>query len=226
MRKLAWVVFAIGCGGGTKHAATPVAPPGTAPIVAASPSPPPPPPDQQTVAIADPSSGNGADPCDGGEVTGGADGDGDGFGKGGLGLVGTGRGGGGGGEGIGLGHGSSIGSAGPGARQPRPITAREGKVTVKGSLPVDVVRRIVRRNQAQLRYCYEQQLASHPALQGTLMLTLAIDRSGVVASAQAHGIHADLEACAVRAATRWEFPRPPKADVVIATVPYVFAPGE
>jgi len=222
MHRLLAVVIALGgCGGSSRP---PVAP---APVKAAD-----------TVAMADPCDGGEiredpcaggeakeqvaiADPCDGGEA------------QGGLGLRGTGEGGGGTGEGVGLGTVGTIGSGrgtgsgygagkgGLGSRSTVPQVTL-GKHTVTGKLPADVVRRIVRAQVNQVRYCYEKLLTARPDAAGVLTLELVITPNGDVAEAKANGVTPDLESCVTRRAMTWKFPKP-TSGIVKVSYPMTFA---
>ena len=225
-RLLALVVILGGCGGSSRAPAAPA----PAPVKTAN-----------TVAMTDPCDGGElkedpcaggeakqqvavADPCDGGEA------------QGGLGLRGTGEGGGGVGSGPGLGSigtigagkgtgtgtGSGYGSGGGGGRSTS-AAITFGKLEVTGKLTADVVRRIVTTHIAQLRFCYEKQLATRPDAAGLVTLELVITPNGTVGNAKATGIAPDLESCISQKAIRWEFPKP-KSGIVKVTYPITFAP--
>lgn len=163
---------------------------------------------------------------------------GENFGFGGLGLRGTGVGGGGTGEGtIGLGRigmiggggggtgsgygrgGSGFGRGGSGSPRPR---VRIGRATVAGPLAPEIIRRVVRRHMSELRYCYEQQLQSHPDLAGRLELKFVITPSGSVQSSQvtSHLSEHAVGTCAARAVRRWTFPSSPSP--VVVNYPFIF----
>jgi hypothetical protein len=101
-------------------------------------------------------------------------------------------------------------------------TMQWGMPTVKGELDANIVRRVLRRNANQLRYCYEKQLQVNPTLRGLLVIKLVIDAEGKVTSASASGLHKDVEACAATRARTWLFPKP-KSGVVSATQPVTFS---
>lgn len=166
------------------------------------------------------------------------------FGYNGLGLRGTGRGGGGDGYGtIGLGRLNTIGhGAGGGTgsgygkgrgrldgRRPRgPMVFTPGTGTVKGSLSRDVIRRYIRRNLNQIRYCYEQELAQRPDLAGRVQVRFVISTSGAVASSSVAGStigNPRVEQCVARAVGRIGFPAP-DGGVVIVTYPFMFTSAE
>ncbi|MBI3205520.1 MAG: AgmX/PglI C-terminal domain-containing protein [Myxococcales bacterium] len=95
-------------------------------------------------------------------------------------------------------------------------------VGVSGTLPVEVVTRVVRARYGQFRACYNRRLGENPLLQGRVTLELAIDAEGKVTRAADAG--SDLPdpvtvSCFVAAARRLTFPKPDGAAK--ATVPFV-----
>ncbi|MFZ5786224.1 MAG: TonB family protein, partial [Acidobacteriota bacterium] len=169
---------------------------------------------------------------------------GDNFGYGGLGLRGTGRGGGGTGEGtIGLGNLATIGHGGGGGsgsgygrgagglrgRRASVPEIRTGTAAVRGSLSKEVIRRYIRRNINQIRFCYEQQLARRPDLSGRVAIQFVISPSGAVSSASVAGStlgEPAVEQCVARAVERIAFPQPEGGGVVIVTYPFMFQSAE
>ncbi len=161
---------------------------------------------------------------------------GDNFGFGGLGLRGTGRGGGGTGEGtIGLGnlgtigHGAGTGSGyGSGAsglsRRSGVPNVTTGSAEVRGELSPEVIRRVVRRHINEARFCYEQQLAQQPELQGRVDIAFVIGANGAVATASVASTtlnDARVEACLTQAVRRWMFPSL-SSGIANITYPFTF----
>jgi TonB family protein len=165
---------------------------------------------------------------------------------GGLGLVGTGAGGGATGEAtIGLGNLGTIGKAsgndgggngsgygrgagGLGGRRARAPEVIPGDANVRGPLDKEIIRRIIRRHINEVRYCYEQSLAVHPAIGGRVMVQFTIAASGQVISSLLQNStvgDARAESCIVQAVRRWEFPRPLGGGIVIVSYPFVLTPG-
>jgi hypothetical protein len=78
-----------------------------------------------------------------------------------------------------------------------------------GGLHKDIVRRYVRRKQAQLTYCYEKELLASPKLGGTVRATFTITDRGTVAGTAISGLgNATVEACIASTLASIEFPRP------------------
>jgi TonB family protein len=145
---------------------------------------------------------------------------GEAFGFGGLGLRGTGRGGGIPGGTIGLGNLGGIGQGGGGG--PR---VRDGVAEVRGSLPSEVIRRVIRRHINEVRHCYEQRLAQNPSLAGRVGVRFVIGPTGRVISAEVESStmnDGETEACIAAAVRRWTFPAPDGGGIVAVSYPFVF----
>lgn len=167
-----------------------------------------------------------------------------GRGSGGLGLRGTGSGGGGTGRGTlfgsgtmgtgvgaGRGSGGGRGGGGPGARgrartEVR-VTMRTGTPRINGYLSPEQIMRVVRRNQAAVRYCYENELQRQPSLSGRIAIRWRIARNGSVTTARIASTsmrNARVEGCIVRQVRRWRFPEPDGGEVDV-NFPFIFGSG-
>jgi outer membrane biosynthesis protein TonB len=167
-----------------------------------------------------------------------------GRGSGGTGLRGSGRGGGGTGPGTlfgagrmgtgvgaGRGAGGGRGRGGPGARgRPREevrVRMQTRRPRVNGYLSPEQIMRVVRRNQAAVRYCYENELQRQPNLSGRITIHWRISRSGSVSSARVGSStmrNARVEGCIVRQVRRWRFPQPDGGEVDV-DFPFIFGAG-
>lgn len=172
-------------------------------------------------------------------------------GNGGLALSGTGESGGGPGSGIGLNGISGLGNClslpcgrGPGGQGPGGIgqggsplrgghspnfhMPRAEKTEFNGSIPADVIQRIVRLNFGRFRNCYETGLRTNPSLAGRVAAKFVIDRSGAVSMSRDGG--SDLPdqavvACVVNSFQTLSFPNPQGGQVTV-TYPLVFSPEQ
>jgi TonB family protein len=170
---------------------------------------------------------------------------GPGYGVGGLGPLGTGAGGGGEHEGM-IGAGGPLGTIGKFGRGPGsdpgygtgvgPLHTHLaivpdpmiGNVTVRGTLDKEIIRRVVRRNLNQVKYCYQQALAKRPSLEGRVVTQFTIAPTGRVLAAvvQSSTLQATaVEACIVNAIKRWEFPEPDHGGLAMVSYPFSFAPA-
>lgn len=162
---------------------------------------------------------------------------GDGSGVGGLGLRGVGVGGGGTGEVIGLGTIGTIGTgggAGTGSGMGRGAgfsgygsgRARSGPApqvklgipAVQGKLDPEIVRRILRRHLAAVRYCYEKEQVKSPQLAGEVRLAFTIGAGGEVAAvslASSTLQNSAVESCVLARVKTMAFPQPESGVVLV-----------
>jgi hypothetical protein len=107
---------------------------------------------------------------------------------------------------------------------PKSAVASQGAATVSGSLPPDVIQRVVRRHMAQIRYCYEQGLASNPSLAGSVKIHFVIAADGTVATATESDSTLGaptVTSCITRTFRAMVFPAP-SGGIVTATYPLTF----
>ncbi|MDF1563513.1 MAG: AgmX/PglI C-terminal domain-containing protein [Deltaproteobacteria bacterium] len=160
---------------------------------------------------------------------------GDAHGVGGLGSRGTGPGGGGSALGIG-GLGTKGGGRGRGGYGSVDLGGKgrgksnlsSGTTIVKGGLDKEVIARIVRRHQNEIKYCYERELQKDPNLYGKIAILWIIDATGAVAKAtvaQTTMGNSEVENCIITRVKRWRFPQPKGGGIVQVTYPWIFKPS-
>ena len=156
---------------------------------------------------------------------GGGDGPGNLFGAGGLGTgigAGSGAGGGRGKGGLGgRGNGSGLG------RGEAKVQLTPGKPQVSGYLSAEEINRVVRANQAALRYCYESEVQRQRNLKGKVMVQWRVDRAGLVPTARVASStlkDSRVEGCIVRQVRKWRFPKPDGGEVSVM-YPFIFGVG-
>lgn len=162
---------------------------------------------------------------------------GDSYGMGGLGLRGHGPGGGGtstttfgvgsiGTRGRGGGTGGyGSGAGGLGGKKSRDIAVSQGTPVIMGSLDKEIIRRVIRENIAQIRYCYERELTRNPGLYGKIMVKFIIAATGRVSNASVQQTtmkNATVESCITRKVRGWRFPKPKGGGIVIVSYPFIF----
>ncbi len=149
---------------------------------------------------------------------GGGDGPGALFGAGAVGTgIGSGMGG-----GLGMGSGG-IGARGRKAREVK-VSVMRGRARVSGYLSAEQINRVVRANQAAVRYCYEVEVQRQPNLRGRLEINWRINLAGQVTTARVARTtlrNARVEGCIVRQIRRWRFPQPDGGEVNV-TYPFIF----
>jgi Flp pilus assembly protein TadD len=108
----------------------------------------------------------------------------------------------------------SLGSLGAATEPPRVShrvqapSVRASATIVSGSLPPEVIRRVVRRSTARMRQCYELELRVRPDAQGSVQLTFRIAPSGAIEQIVATGMSSELNACLARSLGGLVFPEP------------------
>lgn len=160
---------------------------------------------------------------------------GDAQGVGGLGSRGTGTGGGGTALGIGglgtQGTGRGAGGSGGidlGGRGKSITKVIPGKTTVVGGLDKDVIAKVIRRHQGEIKYCYESELNKEPSLAGKVAVAFTIDPTGAVSDANVSETtlnNSKAEQCMLARIRRWKFPEPKGGGVVSVTYPWLFSPA-
>lgn len=131
-----------------------------------------------------------------------------------IGGVGTRPGGGGPGPGFGL-----------GPKKIEDIVCAHCTPTLAPGYDRDLVLKVVRKHQNEIRFCYESELQKHPELAGKVTVAWTIGASGEVASADIaeSGLdNTNVEACIVQRVRRWNFPEPQGGQEVAITFPWVF----
>jgi TonB family protein len=170
---------------------------------------------------------------------------GEAYGAGGLGLVGGGGGGGGTGEAtIGLGNvahrraaegyegsgsGYGRGAGGLGGRRAHAPDVVSGQVIVRGLLDKQIIRRVIRSHQNEVRACYDRALLQRPDLGGRVTVQFTLDGHGDVVAAvvQQSTLGAPpLEQCIAAAVRRWKFPSADGGGIVVASYPFVLVPSD
>lgn len=90
----------------------------------------------------------------------------------------------------------------------------------------ELVLKIVKRHQNQIRFCYETELSKDPSLEGKVTVAWTIDGTGSVSVAQIaeSGLKNDaVERCIVDRVRSWRFPEPAGGGEVAITFPWVFS---
>lgn len=162
-------------------------------------------------------------------------------GGGGLGLSGEGQGGGAAGpdgvadigtvgRGGGAGTGSGYGGGGGSSKDKQASRVGLEVTSVEGGLDREIIRRVLRQNLNQVRYCYQQGLARNPALAGALTVRIAIAPDGAVSAVTivegAEKLSDAVTTCVAGKLRRLQYPDPEGDGIVLATVRFTFAAGE
>jgi hypothetical protein len=100
---------------------------------------------------------------------------------------------------------------------------------VRGSLPREVVRRVIVRNLGQVEHCYEQGLAANPTAAGRVVVSFVVNASGdVMVSQEASNdvTPRSVGECIAHAVRRWQFPSLAPGTLCAITTPFVLTPED
>jgi hypothetical protein len=125
------------------------------------------------------------------------------------------------GPGYGPGHGWCQGADCKESHGP-PIEVDQFKLT--GSMDKDLIREVIHRNRAQIRYCYEQSLIGAPQLTGRVEMHFIIGGEGTVLRAEVASSTTQepkLDGCLASRFRSWQFPKPKGGGVVDVKYPVV-----
>ncbi len=123
-----------------------------------------------------------------------------------------------------LGSYSPLSSKGTGTRVERKVKSRVGSAPggVTGKIAPASVYSVIRSRIGGVKYCYEKQLKTNPALAGKIRVQFVIGGSGSVSSCSvvANSLgNTSVQLCVCRMVRRWKFPPPDEGTV---TVGYTF----
>jgi TonB family protein len=99
---------------------------------------------------------------------------------------------------------------------------------VVGGLDKDVIAKIIRQHQNEIKYCYESELNKNPSLAGKVAVAFTIDPTGAVSDASVTEStlgNSTAESCMLSRIRRWKFPEPKGGGVVAVTYPWLFSPA-
>jgi hypothetical protein len=109
-----------------------------------------------------------------------------------------------------------------------PTKLDTGELIALGQLDKALIDAVVKRNLAQVRYCYQRELTKNPTLQGKITVKFTIAGDGTVSSATTKAssmANAAVESCINGRFMRMTFPEPKGGGLVIVSYPFFFAPG-
>jgi hypothetical protein len=103
-----------------------------------------------------------------------------------------------------------------------------GATLVQGSMSREVIARIVRQHESEIKYCYEQELSKAPSLAGKIAVAFIIGGTGDVSDATVSESTLNdpsLENCIALHIRRWRFPAPNGGGQVFVTYPWILRSG-
>jgi TonB family protein len=96
-----------------------------------------------------------------------------------------------------------------------------------GSLSKDAIQRVIKNHVSEIKYCYEQDLAVSPSLQGKVTVKIVIGKKGRVEEAEVTSTSLNrpaVEKCIENKIKKWKFPAPEGGKVVVS-YPFVLTSG-
>jgi TonB family protein len=100
-----------------------------------------------------------------------------------------------------------------------------GRITRTGSLPKEVIRRVIRKHRREVLDCYQRELKKDDTLGGRLLVSFTITKTGrvVAVSTKKDTVgNKRLSQCVTSKIRRWVFPEPTGGGIVRVTYPFVF----
>lgn len=128
------------------------------------------------------------------------------------------------GRGAGL-DGTGGADAGFTTKTEREVPGVELAVAEPRGFDKELIRRVVKEHQSQVRYCYERALQRRPGLAGKVTVRWVIDVEGRALQAQARGFDDDVDDCLERRVGGWRFPKLGAGAAVVVSYPFVFKPS-
>ena len=95
-----------------------------------------------------------------------------------------------------------------------------------GSLDANIITRILRTRQKQIRYCYEREVAGGFKGTGRVIPRFIISPTGVVKNVAIQSStlnNSKVEGCISKVIQRMNFPQTPGGGIVIVRQPYIFS---
>jgi len=103
-----------------------------------------------------------------------------------------------------------------------------GKTVVVGGLSKEVIAKVIRDHQREIKYCYESALNKFPELAGKVAVQFLIGADGTVQDAAVNETslnNSEAENCMLTRIRRWKFPEPEGGGVVSVGFPWIFKPA-
>ena len=123
--------------------------------------------------------------------------------------------------GGGIGYGGGVGLGASKSRDPIELETP----TIEGALSADVIKRVIKQNINQARYCYEVELQRNQNLEGRVLVHWVIGSTGSVIDVKIKesSIHnSNVENCLMAKIRTWKFPAPAGGGTVEVNYPFVF----
>lgn len=106
-------------------------------------------------------------------------------------------------------------------------SAGAGDPQADGGLSRDEILKVIKAHQAEVKFCYEQQLQENPSLAGKVTVRWSVNARGQVEDAFAsENTLGAASSCILERVRRWRFPRPRGGGRVEVNFPWTFVPAD
>jgi len=115
-----------------------------------------------------------------------------------------------------------------GAQRTGRIAKMGGDPIILGPLDKCFIDAVIKRNQSEIRDCYQEQLSRNPGLGGKIVVKFVIAKDGTVSKASTKSStmnNKSVEGCLNSRFEHFKFPEPKGGGIVIVSYPIVFEPG-
>ncbi len=125
------------------------------------------------------------------------------------------------------GEGDDLATGGTWKKKDEGPSVATGEAITIGALDPSEIDRVIKRNLASIRYCYQKELQSHPGIGGKVSVKFTIAADGSVSSATTRPTNPmpSVEACLTSRFLTLHFPEPKGGGVVLVSYPFVFSQG-
>jgi len=98
-------------------------------------------------------------------------------------------------------------------------------VKILGAIDPELIRKVIRENASQVRYCYEQELTLNPKLEGKVAIRWQIGPDGMASNCMVHSdttlMSEKVQQCIMSRIVTWQFPKPKGGGIAIVTYPWI-----
>jgi len=104
------------------------------------------------------------------------------------------------------------------------IDTNPDEVLLIGGIDGAQIDKVIKRNLAKFRYCYQRELQREPGLSGKVVNRFVIAKDGTVSKSEtkSSSLTPSVDSCVARTMTRLQFPAPRGGGIAIISYPFVF----
>ena len=95
------------------------------------------------------------------------------------------------------------------------------------ALDKSLIDAVIKRNMAQIRYCYQRKLKTSPTLAGKITVKFVVTKDGMVSPATTAAstmASSAVESCINGRFMKFQFSQPKGGGIVLVSYPFIFSP--